>query len=445
MSPPSTNQSSPVSAELVRQLLNGVDKFDLKLKQLGALHAIQDVRAIERLHTWYPGQRAELDFTKYGVFLYPNANWNHPVLYQDGMGVDHASGVVGSCLISASPSAADVVRLYRRLVMPKAIWLPESLRSSAQEWDVFGLPLLLALDNGADFMSNAALLVYMLTGTILLRVPPRRGDLKAVVERTQGTFETRFVSGLQGYVPRKYVGLNPRYTKQRERAMAAAKLTVAEYEKKVLDNILEFNHEPHPRLQRRRMDVYRSGLELAPPLLLTGRLQQRATFALTYEVQLTREGVQVENLKFNSDALFDSYLTYTGRVIVKLDPDDIRAVLVFVPKQTSGKPVEAFLTTFSYDEGPITLELYRLTRRSHEAEMQARGRFEVKDVPYVFEQQLERVQSFSAPSVPTTTARKETQAAVHAAALPQVQETKRGLSEGQSLADLLGASRLTDE
>lgn len=445
MNPPSTNQTLPVSAELVRQLLSRVDKFNLTLEQLGKLHAIQDVRALERLHTWYPGQRAELDYTKYGIFLYPNANWNHPVLYQDGMGVDHASGVVGSFLVSASPSAADVVRLYRRFVMPKAIWLPESLRASAQQWDVFGVPMLLALDNGADFMANASLLTYMLTGTIVLRVPPNRGDLKGTVERTQGTFETSFVSHLKGYVPKKYVGLNPRYTKHRIRAMDAAKLTVADYEKEMLEHILEFNHKPHPRLQRRRMDVYRSGLELAPPLLLTGRLQQRATFALTYEVQLSREGVQVENLTFNSDALFKCYLTYTGKVIVKLNPDDVRAVLVFIPKQTSGTPVEAFLTTFSYDEGPVTLELYRLTRRSHEAEMQARGGFEVADVPYVFEQQLERVQSFSEPSVPTTTARKETQAAVHAAALPLVQEAKRGLSEGQSLADLLGASRLTDE
>lgn len=214
-----------------------VDKFDLKLNQLGLLHAVQDLRALERLHTWYPGQRAELDFTKYGVFLYPNANWNYPVLYQDGMGVDHASTVVGSFLTSASPSAADVVRLYRRFVMPKGSWLPPSLRQTAQRWDVFGVPMLVALDNGADFMSNVSLLMYMLTGTILLRVPPRRGDLKGLVERTQGTFETRFISGLKGYVPRKYVGLNPRYTKQRERAMAAANMTVAEYEAKLVQNI----------------------------------------------------------------------------------------------------------------------------------------------------------------------------------------------------------------
>lgn len=439
-----SQQTQPLSVEFVRQVMNSVDKFDWKLKQLGHLFAVQDLRALERLHTWYPSQRAELDFTKYGVFLYPNANWDRPVLYQDGMGVDHASGVVGSYLTCANPSATNVVRLYRRFVMPKATWLPESLRSSAQEWDVFGLPLLLALDNGADFMSNASVLVYMLTGTILLRVPPRRGDLKGLVERTQGTFETAFISQMKGYVPRKYVGLDPRYTKHRARAMAAANMTVAEYEKKMLAHILEFNYWPHPRLLRPRMDVYRSGLELAPPLLLTGRLQQRATFALTYETQLTREGVQVEEMMFNSDALSESYMTYTGKVIVKLDPDDIRAVLVFIPKQTTRMPVEAFLTTFSYDAA-ISLELYLMTRSSHKAEAQARGEFAGADLPYVFEQELERIQSFSGPSVPTTTARKETQAAVHAAALPQVQETKRGLSEGQSLADLLGSSRLTDE
>ncbi len=213
----------------------------------------------------------------------------------------------------------------------------------------------------------------------------------------------------------------------------------------MVQNILEFNHEPHPRLRRRRIDVYRSGLELAPPLLLTGQMQQRVTFALTYEATLTREGVQVENMKFNSDALHEAYLTYSGRVIVKLDPDDVRAVLVLLPKHGLSDPIEAFLTTFSYREGPVSLELYRMTMRSHEADALARGVVGGEVLPFVFERQLEKIQSFTGPSVPTTTPRKETQAAVHAGALPAVQVAQNEGSATKSLADLLGESRLTDE
>ena len=441
----SSSEDDSVSSELIRQLLRETDKFETKFRQLGFLHATQDVRAIGRLHTHYPGQRAELDFTKYGIFLYPTENWNKPVLYYDGMAVDHASSVVGSFVTTASPSAADVIRLYRRHVTPKRLWLPSHLQRYSQDWDVFGIPMLIALDNGPDFVAYASMSVYMLTGTIVLRVPPRRGDFKGQIERTQGTFETKFISHLPGYVPRRYVGLNPKYTKHRERAMAAATMTVAEFEAKMVQNILEFNHEPHPRLRRRRIDVYRSGLELAPPLLLTGQMQQRVTFALTYEATLTREGVQVENMKFNSDALHEAYLTYSGRVIVKLDPDDVRAVLVLLPKHGLSDPIEAFLTTFSYREGPVSLELYRMTMRSHEADALARGVVGGEVLPFVFERQLEKIQSFTGPSVPTTTPRKETQAAVHAGALPAVQVAQNEGSATKSLADLLGESRLTDE
>lgn len=442
---PSSPEDNAVSSELIRQLLGETDKFETKFRQLGFLHATQDVRAIGRLHTHYPGQRAELDFTKYGIFLYPNANWSKPVLYYDGMAVDHASTVVGSFVTTASPSAADVIRLYRRHVTPKRLWLPSHLQTFSQDWDVFGVPMLIAVDNGADFVAYASMTVYMLTGTIVLRVPPRRGDLKGQVERTHGTFEKRFISSLPGYVPRRYVGLNPKYTKNRERAMAAATMTVAEFEAKIVQHIQEFNHEPHPRLRRRRIDVYRSGLELAPPLLLTGQMQQRVTFALTFEVTLTREGVEVESLKFNSDALHEAYLTYSGRVIVKVDPDDLRAVLVLLPKHGLSNPIEAFLTTFSFKEGPISLELHRMTRRSHEAEALARGVVEGEVHPFIFERELEKIQSFTGPSIPTTTPRKEMQAAVHAGALPAVQVAQNEGSATKSLADLLGESRLTDD
>lgn len=445
MSNKKSTQNSAPSEELVRQLLAGVDKHDLKLKQLGILQASQNVRAIKRLHTWYPGQRAEFDFTKYGVFLFPNKNWSTPVLYHSGMGVDHASGAVGSFVTTGSPSARDVVRLYRRYVMPKGTWLPPSARLIAQKWDMFGVPLLVTMDNGPDFVSQAATLMFLLTGTIVLRVPPRRGDLKGTVERTQGTFETRFISHMPGYVPRKAAGLNNRHTKYRQRAMAAANMTVAEFEEKFLGHILEFNDELHPRLQKQRIGVYRTGLELAPPLLLTGRLQQRATFALTYEVELTREGVEVENMHFNSTALHEVYRTYSGKVIVKLDPDDVRSVLVFVPKQAQSEPIEAVLTTFSFADAPVSLELYQLTRQTHAVDAKKAMANAAQSVPYVFEQELGTIQTFTGPSVPSTTLSREMQVAVQAAALPQVRDLKANRVDGQSLSDLLGSSRLTDD
>lgn len=373
------------------------------------------MRALTKLHTWYPGQRAEFDFTKYGIFLYPNKNWTSPVLYHDGVGCDHASGVIGSFVTTASPSSRDVVRLYKRYVMPKSTWLDEQFSGKAQHWDVFGLPHLVAIDNGSDFVSNMSTAMFLFSGTILLRIPPRRGDLKGTVERTQQTLETRYISHLPGYVQKVEMGLNPKYTKARERAQAAATMTLAEYEEKMLDFVLQYNDDPHPRLRRRRIDVYRSGMDQAPPLLLSGLVQQRLTFALTYEVKLTREGVEVEKLKFNSEALLSAYRTYSGSVVVKLDPDDVRTVLVLVPH--IAEPIEANLTTFFVTE-KVSMELLQLIIKEHEAEAKRSAAHSATPIPFAFAEHLLKFQESTEPTVAGTTVRKEVQGVTHAATLP---------------------------
>lgn len=428
------------SAELVRQLLKAEDKFVNKARLLGYLFATQDVRTVRRLHTWYPGQRAEFDFTKYGVFLYPSTNWNEPVLYFDGLGFDHASGVIGSFVTTTSPSSREIVRLYKRYVMPKSTWLPANLAEVAQSWDVFGLPHLVAIDNGTEFIANMATAVFLMSGTILLRVPPRRGDLKGTVERGINTMETRYVSRLPGYVAKVAAGLNPKYTKSRERAKSEARLTLQEYEHWLAEHIVEYNHEPHPRLKIPRIHVYRNGQELAPPLLLTGRMQQRLTFALTYDVLLTREGVEVETLKFNSDELHTAFRTYTGRVTVKLDPDDIRSVLVILPKYD--EPIEAYLTTHSFSHC-ISLELLQMAIKHNQNISEAFGNRPVVELPMQFSNILADFQQATELQISGTNARKEIQAVTQAAALPNASRTRPGPTP--SLDELLSGTRLDDE
>jgi hypothetical protein len=434
-----TDTSNPiVSAEFIRLLLSTTDKFEEKKNQLGLLFANQSVRKIGRLHTWYHGQRAEFDFTKYGVFLYPNSSWDEPVLYTDGMGVDHASGVIGSVVTSMSSSSRDVVRLFRRFVTPKSLWLPATQQQLAQRWDVFGIPRLSAVDNGSEFISYHALFMFLMSTSFLLRIPPGRGDLKGTVERNQGTMETRHISHVPGYVSRLHVGLNPKYSKVRERAKLAAKYTLAEYEAKMFEHAVEFNEERHPRLKKRRIDVYRDGQELAPLILLTDLKQQRLTFALTYEVKLTREGVEVATLKFNSDELALAYLTYSGRVLVKLDPDDVRSVLVILPH--SEEPIEAYQTTFTYT-GAVNLELYQHLRKKHDAEAIAAGLLP-DDLPFAFEEMLEQVQGATKPELQGSVAHKQVQAAGQAAAMPKAQPKA---PPPLDLGSLLAGSKFSDD
>src|SRR5690606_27018838 len=96
--------------EYVRRVGKQTKKFEVDLSSVGIRYAIQHHRAIKRLHTFHPGERAELDYTKYTFWAYPNEHWNDPVLFHTGIGVDHCSGVIKGYVITSQPSAATAIR-----------------------------------------------------------------------------------------------------------------------------------------------------------------------------------------------------------------------------------------------------------------------------------------------------------------------------------------------
>lgn len=430
---------STLSYEFVRTALDRIDKFDKRAALLGHLFATQSVREITRMHTIYSAHRSEYDYTKFVIWLYPNNNWNEPVLYSDGLGIDHHSGVIKGACLAQSPSARDTLRLFRNCVLPKSLTLPPSLQMYAQRWDVFGLERISAVDNGMELIANAVILVFMACGVILLRMPPMRGDFKGGIERTIDTVESEFVSSLPGYVPRQEKGLNPRYARIRAMAMKRAKLTVEEYVELRTKYIVEFNHAKHPRLKIPRIQVWRNGQEQAPAILPTGAVQLKCLFAMTYEVTLTREGVTVDNLKYNSPELAIAYRLHTGKVLVKLDPDDVRSVYVLVPKFDA--PIQATCTTFQFQHA-LPQEMWSVLMKR--ICMQYPSAPERDEISYVLPDVFNDLQAMVAPSTLGTTARKDVQAATQAAALPRAEQLPATPSD-IDLNNILGGTEISDD
>src|SRR5690606_23065851 len=198
------------SYEYIRRVGKQANKFELDMRTVGIRYAIQHHRALQRLHTFHPGERAELDYTKWAVWAYPNKHWDEPELWMTGLCVDHYSGVIKGYVITAQPTAATFIRLYKRSVLPKRLWLPERLRRYADNWDVAGLDRLVVIDNGMDLRGLDPIIMFQTFGIILLRMPPYRGDLKGTIERTQSSIESHNISMLPGYVPSKYRFTDPR-------------------------------------------------------------------------------------------------------------------------------------------------------------------------------------------------------------------------------------------
>lgn len=427
------------SVETYRQLLSNADKFEKAVQLLGKRFAIQNVREIGRLHTYYPGQRTELDYTKYGLFLYPTASWNEPQLYFTGFGVDHWSKASKGFTVTTAPSARDAIRLYRNCVLPKSFWLPDSRLSRSNEWDVFGLEDLIAIDNGMDLVARAAILVMIQFGAIILRMPPKRGDLKGSIERFNGAEEQIFISTLPGYISRAFIGLDEKYSKVRAKAKANATLTVKEYIEKQVDRQIERNNEHHPLLKKRRIQLWRDGQEHAPLLLPTGQDQLKTSFAETYVATLTRQGVIADSRWYNSDPLHQKYRIYNGRVTVKIDADDIRSAIVIFPDENIH--IEAHLTNFDFDY-PVTAELYNIVLKRLEQKGLAA---ESPDFSDRFSREVETLQSGPVTATPNTKSSSDVKAATHAAAMPTITPSQPPSTTDFDLGKLLGGSRLDDE
>ncbi|MFZ5541727.1 MAG: Mu transposase C-terminal domain-containing protein [Pseudomonadota bacterium] len=351
--PPATPEH--MSRETVRRFVNAVNKKQKAEALHGALYAERELRAIGRLHTAYVGQRSEYDWTKYIVYLYPNPAWDLPLPYFTGFGIDHYSRVKRGFATALFPSRRAIVRLYKRCVLPKYMWLPPQL---AADFGVFGTEEIAVIDNAMDLTANSSISMFLSLGVIVLRVPPYRGDLKGTIERDLRTTESQFVSALPGYRPYIKNSRSPEAKAHDARARREAKLTVAEYEERLASYCNEANLAPHPTLRAPRMRVWEDGVARYPTLLPTGRIQLRTTFALTIETSLTRMGVVANGLQYQSQALHEKFLTWRGgKVRVKQDPDDIRSVLVYTNDQN--EPIEAHYVTHQL-HGPTSLELLKV-------------------------------------------------------------------------------------
>lgn len=439
-------KQSVISQEMVRKVKRGIDKYQFKKNLTDSMCAEVTHRELKRLHTYFPGQRAELDHTHPSLLAFPNEQWTEPLTYHLGLGTDHSSGVIKGHTLTTAPSGADTIRLYRRCVLPKLLWLPPELSDVALEWDVFGLDDLVAIDNGPENTSAHATLSLLHWGTIVLRLPPNRPDLKGGHERTNKTVEDQFLRTLPGFIPSNIKRTSHEYKRVLAKARREAKFLAKEVDAQFSRYVCEFNCAPHPRLKKPRIQVWREGQERAPILLPTGDIQLRSAFALTFHVSVSRQGVQVLELTFNSSDLHKVWLHYSGKVTVKLNPDDIRTVLVFVPKYVD--PIEATLTTHEPPDFPVSLELYRFNRKREQDAASARGNHAAHpalegDLKLCFMDSLEAAQA------PLPASRKEEARAIARVAGQTIEMQKAPedapMRPKKGLSDFMGNTELPPE
>jgi len=321
-------------------------------------------------------------------------------------------------------------------VLPGYLWLPQHLAEKyGHEFDVCGFDRIVAIDNARDLQSEAVTAMFLMVGAIVLCIPPKRGDLKGKVERTIRSLEQMFFQALDGYISNVDKFLSPEAKELRKRAYAEAKLTVAEFEELLLLAILAYNKHKHPDDNRPRIQVYREGLQAAPPFLPVGRKQIDTIFSMTYSATVTREGAQAETWHYNSRELQQFCRVGAQKVLVCIPVDDVRNAIIYHPELTD--PLLVPLTTHIFPEAtPLEyakLVLNKLTESSYRIAPDGEG----EALTDRYFQRVDELQR-SPRRVKGAAAHTATTAAAQAANMPPVDPPKPRAATDAELSSMFG-------
>lgn len=116
------------------------------------------------------------------------------------LAVDRYSRMIMGFYISFhSPSSFTLLQCLKRAIMPKDEWLAR-FPDIKGIWPAYGLPELIASDNGMDLHSDAYELACLEMGIEALFCPAKLPYLKGAIERLFRTFNTGLIHGLPGTV-----------------------------------------------------------------------------------------------------------------------------------------------------------------------------------------------------------------------------------------------------
>lgn len=111
----------------------------------------------------------------------------------------HSRMVVGFYISFNPPSSYAVLQCLKQMILPKDEWLARFADIKGR-WPAFGIPTLIAVDNGMDLHSNALQNSCLELGIQILYCPIASGDAKGSVERHFRTMNHGLIHRLPGSV-----------------------------------------------------------------------------------------------------------------------------------------------------------------------------------------------------------------------------------------------------
>lgn len=357
--PGQTPLACPVESTVYRWLRN-LDQDIVDAARLGKDTADRKARWVKGMATAdFPLHRVEIDHTPLDVLvidLATNLPLGRPWIT---VAIDRYSRVILGFYISfRAPSAQSVLQCLKRAILPKADW--GKVVSLHREHPGYGIPYLVAVDNGMDLHADAVQMVCGEMGISMLYCPAGQPEFKGAVERVIGTIQRSVMHKLPGTV----------FSCVDERGDYPAE-KLAAIDLKTLTQILikwivdEYHHTPHRALGMTPAEKWQQGIANTRVELPAYPQQLDILTGLPESRTVWHYGVELDGLYYNNEhlqVLRSRARNYRMQVLLKRHEDDVSYIHVFDDEARSYFKVPVTHRFANYAEG-LTLHQHLLIRQ----------------------------------------------------------------------------------
>jgi putative transposase len=343
---PEDSQMTCPGRTTIYRWLESLEQDLVDLKREGAEFARMKYRAaIGTVETKAILDRWEIDHTSLDILVVDPvlgiAN-GRPYLT---MAIDRYSRmIVGFYVSFRAPSANSVLQCLKRAISPKDAVL-KCYPDIRQPWPAYGIPMLIAVDNGPDLQCQAVETANNELGINTLFCPIKSGDKKGSIERFFKTQNLGLLHRLPGTV---FSNPNERgdYASEQEAAIDFNAL-IHILTKWIVD---VYNGSPHRGLNNRRpLDVWNQSAEKRLIELPLHPQQLDVIVGIASKRTLFHYGLELDGLQYNSLQL-QEIRRRTGKNIkldLKFHEDDVGYIHVLDPDRKEYLKVPAKLAGYA--------------------------------------------------------------------------------------------------
>lgn len=263
--------------------------------------------------------------------------------------------VVGFYISFNAPSSHGVLQCLRRAILPKDEWLARFPDIKGQ-WPAYGIPLLIAVDNGTDLHSDALRAACLEMGIQILFCGSKTPQHKGGIERYFRTMNMGLIHRLPGTVFSN-IGMRGDYPAE-DKAAIDMETLVHLLTKWVVEI---YNVSPHRGIGGRPLDRWLESADRRIIELPVYPQQLEVITGIPSKRTLFHYGIELEGLQYNSD-LLQSIRRRSGEnrpVTLKYYEDTVGHIHVFDPYAKEYIRVPAKLAEYAEN---LPRDIHRLVR-----------------------------------------------------------------------------------